>query len=213
MTNTVLCYGDSNTWGAATVERPDQRYAPDERWPGVMRRALGSDWLVIEEGLNGRTTVNDDPVEGLWRNGASYLLPCLQSHKPIDVLLIMLGTNDLKLRFGKSAWEIAEGIGVLAQMAKAAAIGRSGGTPEIVLMAPAAFRPKLPFHAELFAGAIPKSKELAKFYKAVAEREGVRFFDAGTVMKSSRYDGFHLDPEAHASLGTAMAKVVAKLAR
>jgi lysophospholipase L1-like esterase len=212
MVSTVLCYGDSNTWGAATVARPDQRYAPAERWPGVMRKALGRSWIVIEEGLNGRTTVSDDPVEGAWKNGVPYLLPCLNTHKPLDVVLIMLGTNDLKQRFNKSAWEVAEGAGVLVQLVKTAAAGRNAGTPQIVLMAPAPFQNKLPLHAEMFAGAVPKSRELAKFYQAVAEREGVNFFDAGTVMKSSKVDGFHLDLDAHASLGAAMADQVRSVA-
>ena len=78
--------------------------------------ALGSGWLVIEEGLGGRTTVNDDPVEGIEKNGRTYLYPCLMSHKPLDVVAIMLGTNDLKQRFGKSAWEVAEGVGVLVEL-------------------------------------------------------------------------------------------------
>ena len=87
---TVLCYGDSNTWGAATVARPDGRYAPHERWPGVLSSRLGSGWLVIEEGLPGRTTVSDDPVEGLDRNGRTYLTPCLLSHRPLDLVVVML---------------------------------------------------------------------------------------------------------------------------
>jgi len=213
MVNSVLCYGDSNTWGAATVARPDDRYAPDERWPGVMRNVLGDGWLVIEEGLGGRTTVSDDPVEGIWKNGARYLLPCLHSHKPLDVVLIMLGTNDLKARFGKSAWEVARGAGTLAHLVKTAEeIGRAGRQPKIVLIAPPPFRDKLPLHADLFAGAIAKSKDFAKQYRAVAEEEGVEFFDAGSVMKSSKVDGFHFDPDAHVALGKALGKVVARLA-
>jgi len=209
---TVLCYGDSNTWGAATVPRPDNRYGPEERWPGVMREALGGGWMVIEEGLGGRTTVSDDPVEGPWKNGAAYLRACLHTHKPLDVVLVMLGTNDLKQRFGKSAWEVAAGAGVLVDMVKAEAVGRNGGTPEIVLMCPPPFQKKLPMHAELFAGAVEKSRELAPHYRAVAETAGVRFFDTGKVMKSSKVDGFHLDPDAHAALGKAMAAEVAGLA-
>ena len=132
MTKTILCYGDSNTHGSATVERPDGRYGPDERWPGVLRAALGSGWLVLEEGLGGRTTVSDDPVEGLEKNGRTYLLPCLHTHKPLDVVIIMLGTNDLKARFGKSAWEIAQGVGVLVrhrQVRRRRAERRSAGDP------------------------------------------------------------------------------------
>ncbi|HZP19711.1 MAG TPA: SGNH/GDSL hydrolase family protein [Bauldia sp.] len=208
---TVLCYGDSNTWGYATEPRPDNRYGPGERWTGVLAHALGRGWRVIEEGLNGRTTVSDDPVEGLWKNGATYLLACLNSHMPLDAVVIMLGTNDLKARFGKSAWEVAQGAGVLVRLVRTAAVGRNGGAPEIVLVAPAPFRDRLPLHADMFAGAIPKSKELARHYKAVAELEDVHFFDAGSVMKSSKVDGFHLDPDAHASLGKALASVVKQL--
>lgn len=211
MTKTVLCYGDSNTHGAATVDRPDGRYGPEERWPGVLRAALGSGWLVIEEGLGGRTTVSDDPVEGLEKNGRTYLLPCLLTHKPLDVVIIMLGTNDLKARFGKSAWEIAQGVGALIGVVKAAAVGRNGGTPEILVVSPPTILKKLPFHADMFAGAYEKSQAMAKAYKAVADLNGVRFLDAGKVAKSSKFDGFHLDPDAHAAIGKAVAGVVAKL--
>jgi lysophospholipase L1-like esterase len=207
----VLCYGDSNTWGTATVERPDGRYGPHERWPGVLREALGSGWLVIEEGLAGRTTVNDDPVEGAERNGRTYLYPCLLSHRPLDVAVIMLGTNDLKARFNKSAWEVAAGVGVLVEMVKAAKVGRGEGVPEIVVVCPPRVRDELPSHADLFAGAPLKSRELARHYQRVATETGVRFFDAGTVVQSSEIDGFHLDPDAHAVLGRAIAAQIAQL--
>jgi lysophospholipase L1-like esterase len=211
MTRTILCYGDSNTWGAATVPRPDDRYAPDERWPGVLRGLLGPDWMVIEEGLGGRTTVSDDPVEGVEKNGRTYLLPCLHTHKPLDVVVIMLGTNDLKARFSKSAWEIAQGAGVLVGIVKTAAAGRNEGAPAILLVAPPPVLGEIPFHRDMFAGAFEKSADMAKHYKAVAELHGVAFLDAGTVIKSSAHDGFHLDPDAHAGLAKAVAAEIAKL--
>ena len=133
---TVLCYGDSNTYGHATVDRPDGRYAPDERWTGVLAAALGPQWKVIEEGLGGRTTVSDDPIEGAEKNGRTYLYPCLMSHRPLDVVVIMLGTNDLKARFNKTAWEIAAGVGVLVDIVKTAAAGRNEGVPEILVVSP-----------------------------------------------------------------------------
>jgi lysophospholipase L1-like esterase len=211
MIRTVLCYGDSNPFGTATVDRPDGRYGPEERWPGVLRAALGAGWLVIEEGLGGRTTVSDDPVEGLDKNGRTYLYPCLRSHRPLDVVAIMLGTNDLKHRFGKTPWDIAEGVGVLVSLVKTSGAGRNEGVPEIIVIAPAPMLPELPLHAELFIGGYEKSLRLAHYYKAMAERLGVRFFDAGSVMKSSRMDGFHLDPEAHAALGKAMAAEIGRI--
>jgi lysophospholipase L1-like esterase len=208
---TVLCYGDSNTFGAATVPRPDKRYAPDERWPGVLRAALGSGWMVVEEGLGGRTTVSDDPVEGIDKNGRTYLLPCLRSHRPLDVVTIMLGTNDLKARFNKSAWEIAAGAGVLIDIVKTALVGRNDGVPQILLICPPPFASKLPSHADMFAGAIPKSKEMAPHFKRIAGEKGVHFLDAGKHIKSSKVDGFHLDPDAHAVLGKAVAAAVLKM--
>ena len=205
----VLCYGDSNTWGAATVARPDGRYAADERWPGVLRAALGPDWMVIEEGLGGRTTVSDDPVE--WnpdKNGARYLPPALHSHKPLDVVAIMLGTNDLKARFAKSPWEVAQGVGVLVQLVQGAGVGRNGTVPAILVICPPVILDRLPLHADLFAGAPAKSRELARHYREVAAAAGAHFFDAGTVIRSSAVDGFHFDPDAHVVLGKAVAGIV-----
>lgn len=211
MIRSVLCYGDSNTWGRAVVPRPDDRYGPHERWPGVVRAALGPDWLVIEEGMPGRTTVHDDPIDGAERNGKSYLLPCLLSHRPLDIVVIMLGTNDLKARFHMSAWEIAEGMGTLVKTVKAAGVGSDAGVPAIVMVTPPPILAHLPNDAESFAGGHEKSRGLASHYRAVAEREGVHSFDAGFVINSSPYDGFHLDREAHETLGRAIATEISRL--
>jgi lysophospholipase L1-like esterase len=209
----VLCYGDSNTHGAATVARPDGRYGPTERWPGVLRAQLGADWLVLEEGLGGRTTVSDDPVEfNPEKNGARFLPVALHTHKPLDVVAIMLGTNDLKARFNKSPWEIAQGIGVLIQLIQASACGPNGGTPQVLVVCPPIILDHLPMHADLFAGAPAKSHGIAKAYKAVADEHKVHFLDAGSVAKSSAFDGFHLDPDAHAAIGKAVADQVRRIA-
>src|SRR5271154_2317577 len=111
----VLCYGDSNTWGTAPMKNMDdvRRHEPHVRWPGAMVAALGSDWTLVEEGLGGRTTVHDDPIEGIYKNGKTYLQPCLESHWPLDAIALMLGTNDLKPKFSLSANDIASGIGAL----------------------------------------------------------------------------------------------------
>ena len=165
---TCLCYGDSLTWGTATVPRPAGRYAPHERWPGVLRTALGDGWLVIEEGLPGRTTVSDDPVEGIEKNGRTYLVPCLGSHKPLDTVVLMLGTNDLKARFNKSAWEIAAGVGKLVDIVKTTPeVGRGGRLPDILVVCPPPTRDHLPGYAEMFAGAPPKSRKMAASRDAV----------------------------------------------
>jgi lysophospholipase L1-like esterase len=197
----VVCYGDSNTWGYATEPRPDGRYGFDERWPGVLQKGLGAGWHVVEEGLGGRTTVNDDPVEGPERNGRTYLLPCLLTHRPIDVFVVMLGTVDLKARFNKTAWEIAAGVGALVTIAKSTAVGPRGGTPEIVVVCPPPTRADLKDFSDLFVGAPAKSLELARHYEAMAKANGVHFLDAGSLIQSSIVDGFHFDPPGHATLG------------
>jgi len=211
MAKTILCFGDSNTYGAAVGARPDDRYGYDERWPGVLAGALGTRWRVIEEGLNGRTTVRDDPVEGEFRNGKVYLQPCLFSHKPIDVVAIMLGTNDLKARFNVSAHEVAEGIGSLINMVKATQVGPGASTPRVLVIAPPPFLPHLPLHADLFMGAYEKSMQYAARFAAVAENAGVDFLDAGWVTKCTAVDGFHLDAAGHVLLGRAVAKWVESL--
>ncbi len=209
----VVCYGDSNTWGYATVPRPDGRYAPDERWPGIVRRELGADWLVIEEGLGGRTTVNDDPVEGIEKNGRTYLLPCLLTHRPIDVFVVMLGTVDLKARFNKTAWEIAAGVGALVGLAKSAAVGPSGTSPEIIVVCPPPTLTDLKGFSELFTGAHEKSQLLARHYKAMAAEVGAHFLNAGDIVKSSAVDGFHLDPPDHVALGRRIAAEIKRIGK
>jgi len=207
----VVCYGDSNTWGYATVPRPDGRYAPDERWPGVLRRALGEDWLVVEEGLPGRTTVNDDPVEGLERNGRTYLLPCLLTHRPVDIFAIMLGTVDLKARFNKTPWEIAAGVGALVGIVRQTGAGPGGTAPQIIVIAPPPTLADLKEFSELFTGGHEKSLHLARHYRDMAAAFGAHFLDAGALVTSSPIDGFHLDPPAHAVLGRAVADEVRKI--
>ncbi|MGO8799906.1 MAG: SGNH/GDSL hydrolase family protein [Roseiarcus sp.] len=207
----VLAYGDSNTWGYATLARPDGRYRPDERWPGVLRKSLGDEWLVVEEGLPGRTTVNDDPVEGLERNGRTYLLPCLLTHRPIDVFVIMLGTVDLKARFNKTAWEIAAGVGALVTIVKSAAVGPNADTPQIIIICPPPTLSDLKEFSDLFAGGHEKSRQLSRHYQAMAAQLGAHFLDAGKLVKSSVTDGFHLDPTEHASLGRAVAGEIRRI--
>ncbi len=112
--HTVVCYGDSNTHGADPITHG--RFPRDVRWPGVLASELGDGVHVIEEGLNGRTTLWDDPFMD-FRNGKPYLLPCLRSHQPVDVLVLMLGTNDLKTIFGRAPHEIAAGAGALVDLA------------------------------------------------------------------------------------------------
>lgn len=204
---TVLCYGDSNTWGADPTER--RRFAPDVRWTGVLQRELGDGYRVIEEGLNGRTTRWDDPIE-LHRNGLTYLVPCLDSHQPLDMVIIMLGTNDLKARFGLNVSDIAQSAAGLARIASQTARTADDTPPVVLLMSPPAVSTLTDFSV-MFEGAIEKSRQFAHYYRLHAERQGVAFFDAGSVIASSDIDGIHFEADQHAPLGRAVADEVRRL--
>lgn len=198
---TVLCYGDSNTWGTNAATRG--RFGRDERWPGVLRQALGNGYWVIEEGLGGRTTVWDDPIEG-YKNGKEYLIPCLDSHKPLDLVVMMLGTNDLKKRFSLSAYDIAEGAGVLVNIIQRSKAGPNEGAPQVLLMAPPLVT-HLSDYAEMLEGAEARSRQLAGHYRRVADFYGCHFLDAGSIVVCTDLDGVHLDMDEHRKLGQAVA--------
>ena len=206
---TILCYGDSNTWGydAST----GGRFPPETRWPKVLQRELGERYEVIAEGLNGRTTVWPDPVEGEYKSGKSYLTACLESHHPIDLVVIMLGTNDLKHRFGQSAWDIARGAATLVQIVMGSAFGPDGLGPEVLLIAPPPTVIGDGAFAPMFAGADEKSRDLGKHYGALAAEQGCAFLDAGKVIVSTKLDGIHLDASEQVKLGKAVAGEVRRI--
>jgi lysophospholipase L1-like esterase len=198
---TVLCYGDSNTWGYEPAS--GDRFSEDLRWPGVLARELGSEFRVIEEGLNARTTVREDPVEE-YKNGKDYLRPCLESHRPLDVVIIALGVNDLKARFFASASDVADGAGVLVAIAQRSGAGPDGSPPAVLLMAPPPVG-RLTELAEMFAGAEEKSRGFARQYRRVAEKYGCELLDAGEQVRASDLDGIHLEAGEHRKLGEAVA--------
>jgi lysophospholipase L1-like esterase len=208
---TILCYGDSNTYGTAPMAHldDDRRFGHGERWVGTMRAALGADWWVVEEGLPGRTTVLDDPIEGIYKNGLTYLTPCLESHRPVDIVTIALGTNDLKLRFGMPPGDIAAGAGILVETV-AKALAAFGQSAKVLLIAPPPIL-EVGCLADMFAGGAVKSQSFAKHYKAVATRLGVGFLDAGSIIGSSQIDGIHFDLPEHRKLGLAVAAAVKQL--
>ena len=200
----IVAFGDSNTWGYDPAA--GARFPPDVRWTGVMRRELGDSHSVIEEGLNGRTTVFEDPIEPD-RRGATYLPPCLRSHAPLDLVVVALGCNDMKARFGLTPADIAAGAERLILMARAEPAGPGGAPPKVILVAPPPVA-KLTGFAEIFEGATEKSRRLAARYREVAERQGVGFVDAGQFIACSDLDGIHFEADQHAVLGHAMAEAV-----
>jgi lysophospholipase L1-like esterase len=204
----VLCYGDSNTYGRDAVTKG--RLERNMRWPGVLQRLLGAEYYVIEEGLNGRTTVWDDPVRGMYkRNGSLYLLPCLESHSPIDLVILMLGTNDCKARFCVTPYDIGQSLGYLVEIVQKSNCGRNG-SPKVLILAPPPLG-KLTEYAETFSGGVEKSRELASHYRSISEQYECTFFDTSRVIQSSKLDGLHIDPEDHEKLGHSLAEQVREI--
>ena len=203
----IVCYGDSNTWGYDPATR--ERFPAEVRWTGVLARELGAGYLVIEEGLNGRTTILDDPWEPE-RNGKTYLRPCLESHRPLDLLTIMLGTNDLKARHRVSASDIAQGAAVLVDIAQHYAVRADDSPAPILLICPPPVA-RLTKFDRMFEGAEEKSRELARYFRMVAEWHDVPLLDAGEVIVSSDRDGIHFEADQHRNLGLAVAREVRRL--
>lgn len=209
----VLCYGDSNTNGA----KPDRsgRFDVSERWTGLLQDKLGDDYYVIEEGLGGRTTdlehYNPDKPT---RNGIVYFKACIDSHMPLDYVIIMLGTNDLKSVYNRSVEDIANALRQFPEyVEKYCEIGQRT-PPKIILASPAYMdetaekfyesMPKQGIYDEISA---QKSKQFAEPIRKVAEESGCIFFDAATVTKTGA-DGCHLDAQSHQNLAVELEKLL-----
>jgi lysophospholipase L1-like esterase len=166
-------------------------------------------WWVVEEGQNGRTSCREDPVEGD-RNGLRQLIPILESHKPLDVVAVMLGTNDLKPRFSPMPYDIARGVQRLAAAARNSQTGPDNAAPAVIMICPPPAA-ESPAFKHIFGDCVALSKKLAPLYRRLAKESGVIFLDAGKHIKSSAADGIHLDPEEHRKLAEAVAEIVRKL--
>ena len=200
----IVAFGDSNTWGSDPAT--GARFPRARRWPTVMERELGPEFEVIAEGLRGRTTVHDDPIEP-YRSGAEALPSCLMSHAPVDLVILALGCNDLKKRFSVSAFDIADGAARLIFLARAYGEGPDGRPPRILLVAPPPLA-RLTGYAEMFEGGAEKSRRLGQRFGEIAKQEGVAFLDAGAVIRCSDLDGIHYEADQHELLGRATARAV-----
>jgi lysophospholipase L1-like esterase len=202
---TILCYGDSNTWGADAST--GGRFPREVRWTGVLQRELGAEYYVIEEGLGGRTTVWDDPIEG-HKNGKTYLIPCLTSHRPLDLVVLMLGTNDLKHRFSLTAFDIAAGIGTLIDLILTSRSGPDNSAPHVLLLTPPRFGTLSGNMPEMFTGVSEKLPLLSRHYRRVAAQYGCAFLDTTEFLDPSPLDGVHLDAAGHHLLAERVAEQV-----
>ena len=206
---TILCYGDSNTYGYIPAD--GGRYPKQVRWTCLLQNLLGPDYCVVDEGCNGRTTIFPMP-EKEWLCGLYGLEPILYSHKPIDQILLMLGTNDQKLVIGKTTAQIADGIGVIIDRMKTflQTANGQGFVPDIVLMAPPLIGPciaKSPYVDEFGLDSHERSKAFAKEYERVAKEKGVRFLDAAKYTTVSDADSIHLDEASHAALAKVLYEI------
>lgn len=210
MQKRILCFGDSNTWGS--VPGDGCRYSDEERWTGVLQAQLGDGYRIIEEGYGGRTTVHEDPVEGRL-SGIKYFRPCIESHAPLDLVIIMLGTNDLKERFGVNARTIAYGLGRYLDVIKTSSL--YGGQPEVLVVSPVLIDPSYKNHAlfhDMFGEeAAERSEGFAEAFKEFADTAGVSYLNAAEYGKASEKDGIHMTVDSHERLGKALAEKVKEI--
>lgn len=213
---TIVCYGDSNTWGFMPKSAPplwaENRYPADVRWTGILQHTLGKSFRIEEDGLNGRTTYVDDPQDET-RNSLKYLPVCMQSRTPADLVIVMLGTNDVKGFFGLTPLMIARGMGRIVNHILNGAYGLHGNAPEVLIVAPPALHenilncwPGEEFGAEAYG----KAAALGKQYEKIAHECNVHFLDASCITASST-DGVHLSIEGHTTLGHMIAEKVREI--
>ncbi|RJO77613.1 hypothetical protein D5S18_07690 [Nocardia panacis] len=205
---TVLCFGDSNTFGQRSGERG--RWPADVRWTGRLQQILGNGYSIIEEGLGGRTTDLNDP-ERNDRNGRTYFQPCLRSHSPLDMVVIMLGTNDLKTRFDREPEDIATALDGYIDNIERTAWNNSGGMPLVLLVSPIYLDAGKPTFAEnsseFDADSGRKSRELGAAIRRVADKRNSLYADAATVAFPGD-DGVHLSRDAHEPLSKLIAQEI-----
>ena len=207
----ILVYSDSLSWGIIPLTRNRLPFA--QRWPGAMENLLNARGLrvrVIEDCLNGRRTVWEDPFKA-GRNGLNGLAQRIEAHSPLALVILMLGVNDFQSMHPHNAWHAGQGIATLVAAIREAPIEPGMPVPPILVVAPPPIRsPRGPIAAK-FAGAEEKCAGLADAYREVTTALGCHFFDSASVTTSSRVDGVHLDVDQHAVLGEALATVVRPL--
>lgn len=204
---TILCYGDSLTWGydAETLGRHNF----EDRWPSVLQQALGDKVRVIAEGLNGRTTAFDDHLADCDRNGARVLPTILATHKPVDLIVIMLGSNDMKPIVAGDAFAACQGIQRLVGLIRYHDWGFDYDAPDILIVAPPVIcETANSAFAAMFAGGIEESPKLATLYRDLADETGCGFFDGASVAVTTPLDGVHLDAENTRALGRGLEPIV-----
>ncbi|KKR09383.1 MAG: G-D-S-L family lipolytic protein [Parcubacteria group bacterium GW2011_GWA2_39_18] len=210
----ILCYGESIVWGRIPGDDNTVRYQINKRWTGILQNLLGNGYEVIEEGLNGRTTNLESPHK-TGKNGAKYLFSCLETHKPLDLIILSLGKNDLKAKYNTTPESICDGIEACLQIIYEEGKTISEETPKIILVSPCIIQEKerLRFGKKEidFLGAKGKSEKLGKMYLKIAEKHNIDFLDLAQYVKVSEIDGVHLDENEHRKIADIMYQKVIKL--
>lgn len=204
---TVLCYGDSLTWGYDAAAQA--RHASEDRWPSVLQASLGENVEVVAEGLNGRTTAFDDWLGGVDRNGARILPMVLTTHSPLDLVVFLLGANDMKPWVHGNPVAAMQGMRRLVEIVRGHDYPFGEPAPQILLVSPPSVsRTENAEFKAMFAGGDEASTQLAPLYARLADDAGCGFLDAGSVAVTSPVDGVHLDAENTRRIGAALAPVV-----
>lgn len=207
----ILCYGDSNTWGYTPAT--GERYPVDVRWTGVLQQELGAEYRIIEEGMNARTTAYEDPWS-YWRNGKDALPGCLVSQKPLDLLIISLGTNDLKFTGAFGAMKGAETLISVANMVqnkKESSLVFPEGV-KILVVSPIELGEGIDSQIDsVFCGKVEESRKFSAYFERMCDRNNVYFLDAAKYAKPSPTDNIHMEPESHAALAKAIAEKVREI--
>lgn len=207
---TIVCFGDTNTWGYDEIT--GGRLPFEKRWTGILSKILGKGYRVIEEGMAGRTTVNEDPVEQ-HKNGREHLFPCLESHRPIDVFVMMLGQVELKSRFSLTGYDIAMGIEELVAIVLKSDAGRSGQPPKTLLISPVQVGKVEGTDMEKWFPAVGTRERSAMFpvlFKEIADKYGIEFMEASKAAKTAA-DAIHIANDSHQSFAQAVAWKIEEL--
>jgi lysophospholipase L1-like esterase len=216
---TILCYGDSNTWGYipnSGQSLTKSRYSRDERWTGLLQKKLGDDYYVIEEGLNSRTT-NLDYAVPPDRNGKTYLPSCLYSHAPIDLVVVALGGNDMKMYFNRTAEEIKNGLSELVDIIQTSQYGSDmKQAPKVLIASLLIPLPIAESHIDengihFLKGAIKKAEKLIDLYAQLAQQKNCFYLDLSRDIQPSEIDGVHLDEDAHRKCAEIMFKKIQEI--
>lgn len=221
---TIVCYGDSNTngcnprfdirdWALKGRENAPVRYPREIRWTGVLAKLLGAEYYVIEEGLPGRTTMYDDAVLP-YRNGKDYIVPCMFTHAPIDLLIVMLGTNDVKALFSPSEVTLGMGVEEFLKVVKNPALWDGKKAGNILLVAPPAIGDNIQtstYYGMFNEESVRISKKFPEIYQGIAELYDCHFLNASDYVSPSPYDSIHLSEEDHWRLAEAMAEKIREI--